>query len=94
MYLTCTRHIVKDYTTWRTAFDANVPMLEEAGVLSTTIVQVADNPSDIVVLNTWPAKDSWDMFMAAHKMSMDEMIKRREEAGVVGQPEFFMGRVV
>lgn len=95
MYLTHTRHRIKDYALWRAAFDANVPMLEKAGVLGTWIIQVNDDPLDIVVLNTWPDRRNWDDFIAMHKFtSPDDAKKAREKGGVVGDPIFWGGEVM
>ena len=95
MYFTYTRHTVKEYDVWRKAFDDNAEMLKANGVVSTTIVQVNDNPRDIAVLNTWPAKKNWEDFIAAHAFkSTEDAVKAREKAGVIGQPEWYGGEVV
>ncbi|HLD07987.1 MAG TPA: hypothetical protein VJB60_02895 [Candidatus Peribacterales bacterium] len=95
MYLTYTRHRVQDYEHWRKAFDANVPMLENAGVIGTWVVQINDDPTDIAVINTWPGKENWDNFIASHKFkNKDEMVQAQEKAGVIGEPEWWVGEVV
>ena len=96
MYLTHVRHRVKDYATWRKAFDHNANMLfQKYNSLSTLIVQVNGDPTDIVIINTWPSKKHWEDFIAAHKFqSKDNMVKAREKGGVIGEPEWFGGEVI
>jgi hypothetical protein len=94
MYLTHVRHRVKDYAAWRKAFDANTPMLKKAGVLDTWIIPVDGDDTDIVVINTWPAKKNWDDFMALHEFEGENDIKKKmEDGGVIGQPQFWGGDV-
>jgi hypothetical protein len=95
MYLTYTRHRVKDYDTWRAAFDANAPMLKKTGVIDTFITQVEGDPNDIVVINTWPAKKNWEDFIAAHNFKdAGDIKKMQEKGGLIGEPEWFGGKLV
>ncbi len=95
MYLTSVRHRVKDFAIWKKAFDANVPMLEKNGVLGTWIVQKDDDPLDVTIINTWPARKNWDDFIASHNFTGPEDIKRHQEkGGAIGEPEFVGGEVV
>lgn len=95
MYLTHVRHTIQDYARWRASFDANAHMLEENGCLATHIVQVNGSPSDIAVINLWPAAKNWDEFIAAHHFKSPEEAKQKQaEAGVIGEPVFWGGEVM
>jgi hypothetical protein len=95
MYLTCVRHRVKDYFQWKKAFDHNADMLfEKFGALSTQIVKVNGDPTDIAVINTWPDKKNWDDFGASHDLpEYKGKLKTKEDGGVIGEPEFWGGDV-
>ena len=88
MYLTHVRHTVQDYARWRAAFDSNAPLLRECGALSTHIVVVNGNPTDIAVINTWPSEKEWRDFLKADAVSL------REVGGVVGEPQWYGGEVL
>ena len=95
MFLTSVRHTVKDYAVWRKAFDEKVPLLERAGVLSTCITQIEGNPNDVLIVNTWPARENWDAFIASHNFKgPEDAASAQASAGVIGEPEFLSGEVV
>lgn len=94
MYLTCVRHTVKDFARWKAAFDENAPTLEEAGVLSTQIVQVNGNALDVAVINTWPSQKEWDAFVILDTKRHADYKAIWEKAGVMGEPTFFGGDIV
>ena len=95
MYLTYVRHRLKEYDVWKKAFDANAHMLKANGVLSTRIVRKFDDPNVVIVINTWPAKENWDAFIAAHNFKTPEDARKQQQAaGVIGMPEFVDGEVV
>ncbi len=95
MYLTHVRHTVKDYDSWRKAFDENAPMLEKAGALSTTIVQIGGNPNDIAVINTWPSSKHWDDFIAMHGKDTNTTLEdSKKKGGLIGEPQWYGGEVM
>lgn len=93
MYLTYVRHRVQDYDRWRKGFDQNAAlMFGKFGVLSTTIVKVNGDPTDIAIINTWPSKKHWDDFGAAHESpEYKGKAATPESAGVIGEVEFCGG---
>ncbi len=94
MYMTYTRHRVKNYDQWRKAFDDNTHMLTESGITKWWVVQINGDPTDVAVIVQCPAKKNWDDFIAAHTFAgQDEMRKAREKGGVIGDPEWWAGEV-
>ena len=94
MYLTYTRHTVKDYAVWRAAFDANAPMLAAQGI-RWEVVQVNGVPTDVAVLCRCPDKQAWDAFVAADTEKFKQTgVDPREKAGLVGRPEWWAGEVM
>jgi quinol monooxygenase YgiN len=65
------------------------------GCLGTQIVQANGDPLDIVIINTWPDKKSWDDFGAAHALpEYKGKLMTPEDGGVIGGPSFFGGEVL
>ena len=94
MYLTYTRHRVKDYDTWRRVFDDNTGLLTDNGIKWVT-VQVNGDPTDVAILCYCPAKESWDAFVAGNQAKWKSKgMNPQVEAGVIGQPEFWAGEIV
>ncbi len=95
MFLTSTRHRVKDYAQWRKAFDENAPMLTQSGITQWWIVQVDNDPTDIAVIVLCPSKKEWEAFLALDAANMKKTgIDPREKGGLVGQPEWWAGEVI
>lgn len=96
MYVTCVRHRVKDFAHWKKAFDHNAELLfERFGVLSTSIVQIGGDPTDVAVINTWPSQKHWDDFVTGHaEPEYAGKLKGPKDGGVVGEVEFWGGEVV
>ena len=80
---------------WRKAFDHNAKMLfAKCGCLGTMIVQVDGDPTDIVIINTWPSKKHWDDFGASHALpEYKGKLKTPEDGGVIGEVIFWGGEV-
>jgi hypothetical protein len=92
MYIIYTRHKVRDYDTWKKAFDENSPMLEEAGVTDWSIVKVNNDPTDVAIIVRSPSKKEWETFLRLD----EEKMKRtgadpREKGGLIGEPEWWVG---
>jgi len=95
MFLTYTRHNVKDYATWRSAFDENTPLLTQAGITDWKIVQINGTPTDIAVIVMCPSKKEWEAFLALDKAKMEKSgIDPREKGGLIGMPEWWAGEVL
>ena len=62
--------------------------------LSTLIVQVNGDPTDIVIINTWPSKKHWDDFGAMHaRPEYKGKLSTPQDGGVIGEPEFWGGDI-
>ncbi|MDD5055097.1 MAG: hypothetical protein PHZ00_02400 [Candidatus Peribacteraceae bacterium] len=95
MYLTSTRHRVKDYAVWRTAFDDNVHLLTESGITEWWVVQVDGDPTDVAVIVLCPLKDHWDKFVAADTEKRKQTgTDPREQAGLIGDVQWWAGEVM
>ncbi len=95
MYLTYTRHKVKDYATWRKAFDENTAMLTQSGITDWWVVQINGNPTDVAVIVRCQSKEQWDGFVAADREKIKKTgIDPRAKGGLVGQPEWWGGEVM
>jgi heme-degrading monooxygenase HmoA len=92
VYLTYTRHRIRDYDVWRKAFDDNTRLLKENGIHEWFVTQVNDDPTDIAVLVRYADKAAWDSFVAADQEQMKRTgIDPREKGGVVGDVEWWTG---
>lgn len=95
MYLTHVRHRVKDFDTWKKAFDHNANlMFKKFSCIDTYIVKVNGDDTDIVIINTWPNKKNWDDFGAAHELpEFKGKAMTPEDGGVIGDVEWYGGEV-
>ncbi len=94
MYLTYTRHRVKDYATWRKAFDENSPALAKQGI-EWWIAQINGDPTDVAVICRCPAKKNWDAFIEADIAKFNQTgVDPREKGGLIGDPEWWAGEEV
>ncbi len=94
MYLTYTRHQIKDYATWKAAFDDNASMLTDNGITWET-VRVNGDPTDVVILCRCPDEAAWKAFMAAGEAKMKLTGENpAEKGGVVGDIEWWGGEAV
>lgn len=92
MFFSYVRHTVKDYTTWREAFDASKHLRNAKGKGQVMIVQVQGNPNDVVVVTTWDKKEDWNAFLASH--TPEDMKHGMESGGVIGTPENVVGEII
>lgn len=78
-------HKVKDYDSWKDAFDEFEYTRTENGELSYEVGVLEDDPNTVYVFNTWKSKDHYKKFKekAALKQKM-------EEAGVTESPTFLL----
>jgi hypothetical protein len=94
MYVTYTRHRVKDHNAWKKAFDDNASMLADNGI-AWEIVTVEGDPTDVVILCRCPDKAAWEAFMKAGEEKMQRSGENpAEKGGVVGDIEWWGGEVV
>ena len=77
-----TVHIkVKDYATWRTAYDGREKDRVSAGITNGRVFRNAQDPNDVVIL-----QDVADVAKARTWLASDEMKAAMEKSGVVGTP--------
>ena len=72
---------VKDYSTWRTAYDGREKNRVSAGITNGRVFCRAEDPNDVVIL-----QDVADVAKARTWLASDEMKAAMEKSGVVGSP--------
>jgi hypothetical protein len=79
MGLLIVRHKVKDYATWKKAFNGHAKAQKEAGLTNPRLFRSADDHNEVVIL--------LDMKNAAKKFASSADLKSTmKSAGVVDQP--------
>src|ERR1700687_1649519 len=77
-----TVHIkVKDYATWRTAYDGHEKSRVSAGITNGRVFRNAQDPNDVVIL-----QDVADVAKARSWLGSDAMKATMQKSGVVGSP--------
>jgi len=77
-----TIHIkVKDYATWRTAYDGHEKGRASKGITNGRVFRSAEDPNDVVIL-----QDAADMAKARAWFSSDDLKEAMHKSGVVGSP--------
>ena len=72
---------VKDYATWRTAYDGREKDRVSAGITNGRVFRNAQDPNDVVIL-----QDVADVAKARTWLASDEIKAAMEKSGVVGSP--------
>jgi hypothetical protein len=72
---------VKDYGTWRSAYDAQEKSRQSAGITNGQVFRNADNQNDVVIL-----QDVADVAKARSWFGSDEMKTTMQKTGIVGTP--------
>jgi hypothetical protein len=72
---------VKDYGTWRTAYDGREKGRASAGITNGRVFRRAEDPNDVVIL-----QDVADVAKARTWLASDEIRAAMEKSGVVGSP--------
>lgn len=72
---------VKDYATWRSAYDGREKSRLSAGITSGKVFRNAQDPNDLVIL-----QDVTDVAKARAWLSSDDMKAAMQQSGVVGSP--------
>ena len=77
-----TIHIkVKDYATWRPAYDGQEKSRLSAGITNGRVFRSAEDPNDVVVL-----QDVADVAKARTWFGSDDLKAAMQKSGVVGSP--------
>ena len=79
------KHKVKDYNTWKKAYDEFSSIRKEKGVIGASVHRDAKDPNTLVVMHRFPDKGKADAFM-----NSDKLKSAMETAGIVGEPEFWV----
>ncbi len=80
---------VSDYDTWRPHYDADLELREAAGLSELGVFRKAGDEN--LLLQVWDA-DSVEGFNAM--LSSEELKAKMQEAGVVGEPEVWIGEAM
>jgi hypothetical protein len=74
---------VKDYSTWRTAYDGNEKSRLSAGITNGRVFRSAEEPNDVVIL-----QDVADVAKARSWLGSDDLKATMQKSGVLGSPNF------
>ena len=83
---TIATHPVKDFSAWKSLFDRFESVRKDGGERSAVVLQHADDPNMVTVINTWDTIDTAQAFF-----SQEELKAAMEEAGVAAPPTFVFG---
>jgi hypothetical protein len=74
-------HKVKDYTAWRTGYDAHETSRRSAGITNGRVFRNAEDPNDVVVL-----QDVADVAKARTWVASEDLKAATQKSGVIGSP--------
>ena len=86
---TIATHPVKEFDSWKAAFDSGIEMMQAAGELSATVIRGGDDGNQVTVINTWTSLEQ-----ANAMLNNPEMKPMMEAAGVLEFPTIIMGNSV
>jgi hypothetical protein len=72
---------VKDYATWRTAYDGHEKGRVSAGITNGRVFRSAEDPNDVVIL-----QDVADVAKARTWFGSDDLKAAMQKSGVLGSP--------
>jgi hypothetical protein len=75
------QHKVRDYASWRPAYDAHEPSRVGAGITNGRVYRKADDPTDIVLIF-----DVADIAKARTWAAGEDLKSAMQSAGVIGPP--------
>ena len=78
------RHTVKDFGTWKAAYDAFDTERKDMGVTGQGIYQTDGNPNDVTVYHHFNSMDAAKSFAGSNRLKAV-----MEKAGVVGRPDIW-----
>jgi quinol monooxygenase YgiN len=76
------RHKVRDYTSWKPAFDGHAETRGEFGCLGGTLYRSHTDVNDVTVVLRWSSMEDAEKFVAS-----TELRNAMHSAGVVGDPQ-------
>ena len=78
------RHKVKDFATWKKAFDAHKPAREGTGLSKSRVLRSADDASEVVLIF-----DAADVNKVKAFVASAELQSAMQLAGVVDKPDVY-----
>lgn len=78
------KHTVEDHDEWKPIFDRHASVRIEHGSQGYQLFNVSGDPNEIVILLDWDSVENAQAFI--EESDLREVM---EEAGVVGEPEFY-----
>ena len=84
MAMVIVRHKIKDFDTWKKAFDGHKPAQAAAGLSNPRVFRSADDPNETVVLF-----DAQDIGKAKTFASSADLKSTMQAAGVVDKPDVY-----
>jgi hypothetical protein len=79
-----TRAKVRDFKTWKTAYDAHQPARSEAGLTENYLLRNADDPNEVIILF-----EVQDLNRARAFAASADLRERMQESGVVDKPDIY-----
>ncbi len=79
-----TRTSVRDYSEWKTGYDAHEPSRAAAGLTEKHVLQDADDPNTIMLVF-----EAEDLKRAEEFSKSDDLREAMQKAGVVGKPDMY-----
>lgn len=80
------RHKVKDFDTWKHAYDAFDAERKSMGVMGHGVYQAEDDPNQVTIYHHFDSMDSAKAFMGSDRLK-EVMVS----AGVEGTPDIWFG---
>ena len=78
------RHKVRDFTTWKTGYDAHQTKRKEAGLTESYLLRGADDPNEVVMLF-----EAEDLNRAKAFAASAELRDKMQEVGVIDKPDIY-----
>jgi len=78
------RHNARDYSEWKTSYDAHEPIRAAAGLTEKHVLQDADDPNVVTLIF-----EAEDLKRAEEFSNSDDLREAMQKAGVVGKPDIY-----
>lgn len=78
------RHRVKDFTAWKTGYDAHEPKRTEAGLTEKYLLRGADDANEVVLLF-----EAQDLNRAKVFAASADLREKMQEVGVIDKPDIY-----
>jgi heme-degrading monooxygenase HmoA len=79
------QHTVRDYDTWKPAFDSHEPTRAKFGCKGHTVYRDADDGNQVTVITSWESREGAEQFV--RDPSLKEVMER---GGVISEPRVTM----